>query len=462
MAYVLEHVLQYPGSYDIPLKTMYELNRVDRAHPLPKNPSRSGSTSPVNGQFAWNSAEAATMSFTSSLMNQLKALPTRTSALPPAFIVNFVTRTFMPDPSEVDWSQALTALDYLKDLETRRRREMATTFEALDVHRDTWEADMARVAETAPGIALWINNLEGKNQKAESYYAQIWLGLRRWVSIFPSSLGIASCTNANSQIMINHLSDDEFSKLNCISYLNTLFPPVHSQMKLPSQYLDHEALRQERQVFFDMISQVQRRGPDVLLPLINRDKRPEDATGWPSVQRIVDKYLRVAQNMIQDCISTHGPESFDRYMNGPGKEKKHDSGVSFGSERRPSVGSSVYEKPVAEPVPNYATSTKGPSKLERITREFKRMRVKPRPEVEEITRIKERSAADYVPQTGENAGKKSLKKARSLASLRFGNGSSASLSSRKGSDAMPFDAEEMKKHRLMYEASVSKKTNGQN
>jgi hypothetical protein len=182
MAFILEHVLQYPGSYDIPLKTMYELNRVDRAQPFPKALAKSGSTSPVSTSFAWNPTEAAAASFTSSLMNQLKALPTRTSALPPAFIVNFVTRTFMPEPSDVDWSQALTALDYLKDLETRRRKEMATTFEALDVHRDTWDADMARVAEKAPGIALWINNLEGKNRKAESYYAQLWVGLRRWVS----------------------------------------------------------------------------------------------------------------------------------------------------------------------------------------------------------------------------------------------------------------------------------------
>lgn len=86
------------------------------------------------------------------------------------------------------------------------------------------------------------------------------------------------------------------------------------------------------------------------------------------------------------------------------------------------------------------------------------MRVKPRPEVEEITQFSQRAAADYVPPTGENAGKKSLKKARSLASLKFGNGSSASLSSRKGSDSMPFDANEMKKHRMMYEASVSKST----
>lgn len=186
MAYILEHVLQYPGSYDIPLKTMYELNRVDRAQPIPKGYAKSGNTSPVSSSFAWNTTEAATMSFTSSLMNQLKALPTRTSALPPAFIVNFVTRTFMPEPADVDWSQALTALDYLKDLETRRRREMATTFEALDVHRDTWDADMARVAEKAPGIALWINNLEGKNRKAESYYAQLWVGLRRWVRYLTS------------------------------------------------------------------------------------------------------------------------------------------------------------------------------------------------------------------------------------------------------------------------------------
>lgn len=261
--------------------------------------------------------------------------------------------------------------------------------------------------------------------------------------------------------MINHLSDEEFNKLNCISYLNTLFPPVHGQTRLPSQFLNHEALKEERQIFFDMISQVQRKGPEVLLPLINRDKRPEDSTGWPSVQRIVDKYLRVAQNMIQDCISTHGPESFDRYMNGPGKEKKHDSGVSFGSEPRPSIGSSLHEKPAPEPVANYATSPKGLSKLERITREFKRMRVKPRPEVEEITHFNQRNGADYVPQTGENAGKKSLKKARSLASLKFGNGSSASLASRKGSDAMPFDADEMKKHRLLYEASVNRHTNSQ-
>jgi len=187
MAYVLEHVLQYPGSYDFPLKTMWELNRVDRTQPLPK----SGTASPVTGQFAWNGSESAAMSFQASLMNQLKSLPTRTSSLPPVFINNFVSRIFVPSVGLVDWNQALTALDYLKDLETRRRKETYAAFERLNLHHDTWTTDMAYVAEKFPGIALWINNIEGKNKKAETFYGIIWLGLRRWVSCSSSLPSLA-------------------------------------------------------------------------------------------------------------------------------------------------------------------------------------------------------------------------------------------------------------------------------
>lgn len=187
MPYILEHVLQYPGSYDIPLRTMHELNR--KALQIPKDRSRaqtptgrSGNSSPVTGQFAWNSAEAATMSFTSQLMRELKSLPTRPSSLPPTFIVNFVNRCFHPSLAFVDFPQALTALDYMSSLETRRRKETTAAFERLHIHKDTYDTDMAFMAEKFPGIALWVGNVEGKNKKAEQYYAQIWLGLRRWVS----------------------------------------------------------------------------------------------------------------------------------------------------------------------------------------------------------------------------------------------------------------------------------------
>ena len=193
MSYILEHVLQYPGSYDVPLRTMHELNR--KAQSLPMDISRAQtptSSSPVTGQFAWNGAEAATMSFTSQLMKELKNLPTRPSSLPPTFIVNFVSRCFHPSVGLVDWPQALTALDYLNDLDSRRRRETNAAFARLHIQEDTYDTDMAFMAEKFPGIALWVRNIEGKSKKAEQYYAVMWLGLRRWVSCLRLS---ASCLN---------------------------------------------------------------------------------------------------------------------------------------------------------------------------------------------------------------------------------------------------------------------------
>jgi hypothetical protein len=262
--------------------------------------------------------------------------------------------------------------------------------------------------------------------------------------------------------MINELSMQPFNKLNCMGMLNTLLPPMHNKTKLPSSHLDLQTLKEERDGFFDYIRLVQKSGPEVLKPILDMNRGPEDETGWPSVQRVVDKYTKVAKQMIDDCLATAGPETFERYFNAEqtsGSGKKTDSGVSFGSQRRPSVQSTLHEVHVPEPMPTYTPSIKGPSKLERITREFRRMRVKPRTEVDEIVQMKQHSAVDYVPQPGDQTGKKSLKKARSLASLKFGNGSSLSLASRKGSDAMPFDPVTMRRHRQLYEESVVRTSN---
>ena len=122
------------------------------------------------------------MNFTSELMTHLNKLPLQPSSLPPTFIVNFVSRCFHPDLDLVDFSQALTALDYLRDLENRRRKEMVAAFERLHIRPDSFESDMETMAETFPGIALWVRNVEAKNKKAEYYYAQVWTGVRRWVS----------------------------------------------------------------------------------------------------------------------------------------------------------------------------------------------------------------------------------------------------------------------------------------
>lgn len=187
---ILEHVLQYPGSYEIPLRTMYTLNCAPRAQPLPRELSRAptptgnpGNVSPVSGQSAWNDAESATMNFTSQLMTHINSMPQQPSSLPPTFIISFVSRIFHPSLSLVDFPQALTALDYLRDLENRRRKEMVAAFARVHIHPETFDSDIESMSEKFPGIALWAKNLEGKNKKAELYYAKLWLGVRRWVSL---------------------------------------------------------------------------------------------------------------------------------------------------------------------------------------------------------------------------------------------------------------------------------------
>ncbi|KAF2687932.1 hypothetical protein K458DRAFT_294992 [Lentithecium fluviatile CBS 122367] len=428
---ILEHVLQYPGSYEIPLRTMYTLNCVPRAQPLPKELSRaptptgSSSTSPVTGQNTWNETESASFNFTSQLMNHISSMPHNRTALPPTFMVSFVGKTFVPSLSLVDFPQALTALDYLRDLETRRRKEMVAAFSRVHIEPETFDSDIETISEKYPGIALWAKNLEGKNKKAEVHYAKLWLGVRRW-------------------IMINELSLQPFNKLNCMGMLNTLLPPQPpTGAKLPSAYLSHQTLKQERESFFHYIQQVQKHGPGILKPLTEGEK-----TKWDVVQKDVEKYLRVSKNIIDDCMATLGTEDF-KPVDEARKGKKTDSGVSFASELRPSTASSV-EKPLPASPTEMPPAPKGLSKLERITREFKRMRVKTRPDVEEIVKIDQ-----HLPMTGEHKGK-IIKKARSLANLKGSNASLTSLvSSRKGSDAVPFDAEEMKHARKRYEASAN-------
>jgi len=82
----------------------------------------------------------------------------------------------------VDFTQGLAALDYLRDLETRRRKELIAAFSRTEIRTESFDSDIEKISERFPGIALWAKNLEGKNMKAERCYAKMWLGLRRWVS----------------------------------------------------------------------------------------------------------------------------------------------------------------------------------------------------------------------------------------------------------------------------------------
>ena len=206
--WILEHILAYPGTYEIPLRTMYtsnilaqsthkrtpsQPNHHNRTPSLSNSSSANSSpTSPDTPQFSslhhhLTSHQTATDHFKTCLMEQLSHSPCQPFSLPPSFITSFVRRCFTEDLCLVDFTQALTALDYLKDLENRRKREISAAFHRLGIDKNSFGQDGTELNKKHPGIADWVMGMEDKERRVEALYTQVYIGLRRWVSPFCSS-----------------------------------------------------------------------------------------------------------------------------------------------------------------------------------------------------------------------------------------------------------------------------------
>lgn len=190
--WILEHLLAYPGTYEIPLRTMYTLNSNSQSQPSSPAqatfPQIAGNAFPrpqsvVDEQKNASTATAAAQ-LRANLMTHLAQLPSQPSSLPPSFVTGFVRRCFPPELDQVDFPQALTALDYLKDLEVRRRREVVAALDRLGVERDDI-GQKETLGKKYPGVLQWVLSTEEKERKVEALYTQVYVGLRRWVSRFP-------------------------------------------------------------------------------------------------------------------------------------------------------------------------------------------------------------------------------------------------------------------------------------
>lgn len=195
--WILEHLLAYPGTYEIPLRTMYTLNSTPQAQQhqrqslRPGTPSLSSSASSPNSSPAspifppehqqnQYAAQSATDHFKSCLMTHISNLPSQPFSLPPSFITSFVRRCFPAELCQVDFTQALTALDYLKDLENRRKRELTVALKRLGLDSATVEQAGAEISKNAK-ISEWVLSMQSKEKKVEALYSQVYIGLRRWV-----------------------------------------------------------------------------------------------------------------------------------------------------------------------------------------------------------------------------------------------------------------------------------------
>ena len=204
--WILDHLLSYPGAYEIPLRTMYTNNILAQSNrpgtPALSNGSSANSspTSPDSPEFSehFHSSHrhsirhGATDHFKSCLMDQISYLPSQPFSLPPSFITSFVRRSFTEDLCLVDFTQALTALDYLKDLENRRKRELSAALVRLGIDKESFQRDSGDFSKKFPEVTEWFLSMDDKERRVEALYTQLYIGLRRWVSIFISSCCLLS------------------------------------------------------------------------------------------------------------------------------------------------------------------------------------------------------------------------------------------------------------------------------
>lgn len=184
--WILEHFLTYPGTFEIPLRTMFAINLTPTLS-SGSTPEASPSSSSFPGQHL--SGQNASDHFKECLLNHLKQLPSRQVSLPASFISSYVRKCFPQELCDVDFTMALTALDYLKDLESRRRRELAHVFERLGLDKNRLgEAEL----EVGRAHLDWAVSMHAKDGKVESLYTEVYVGLRRWVR-YPRSLTARRC-----------------------------------------------------------------------------------------------------------------------------------------------------------------------------------------------------------------------------------------------------------------------------
>lgn len=199
LPWILEHLLAYPGSYEIPLRTMYTLNSSPRTTDLSSiSPtlngsafSKAGSTSsptssaPSSRHEKHGSSDSSMSDtaarFKAQMMAQIAQLPSQPASLPPSFITSFVRRSFPPVLEEVDFPQALTALDYLRDLENRRKREVVNAFDRLGLTGT--DSERLELSRRYPGVLAWVKNIEKNERDVIALYTQVYLRIRYWVCI---------------------------------------------------------------------------------------------------------------------------------------------------------------------------------------------------------------------------------------------------------------------------------------
>lgn len=221
--------------------------------------------------------------------------------------------------------------------------------------------------------------------------------------------------------------------------LNTLFPPVTETTKQLTPQLTPRILKSQRDGFFRYISAIDTNGKQILDKVMMQGAREGDENGWPLVRDALGKYLRLANDVIDECSTINGPESLEpqdenEYQGRSHKGRKVDSGISFGSSETTTSfysgasSTDILDKPLP-PSPTHSPVIKhGGSALERLARELRKL--------------------------GDTGKIKSLTKMRSSSALSV---RSDNLPTNNSGEESCFDFDERKRKLSIWEAANRKK-----
>lgn len=226
------------------------------------------------------------------------------------------------------------------------------------------------------------------------------------------------------------LLSEPYNKFNCVVLLNTLFPPVTAATIPPTTHLTVQVLKSVRDGFWRTINSVETNGKQILERQMMQGAREGEANNWPVVRESLDKYLRLVNEIIDECAMVCGPASLGEHEDATHrshKGRKVDSGISFGSaEKLPSSSGSgsahATEDLMDKPLPPSPTGRKGGSTLERLARELRKL--------------------------GDSGRTKNLKKMKSTATLDTRSGAASPIPP----EVSAFDMDDQK-HRRFWEST---------
>ena len=99
--------------------------------------------------------------------------------LPIFFCKKAIYQAFTPDYEDFVYVMALGGLDYLREIEVRRRYALREAAIRLEITADTWMDVLWEV----PEARYWIEDVQKQEISAETFYGSIYLDIRLWVSL---------------------------------------------------------------------------------------------------------------------------------------------------------------------------------------------------------------------------------------------------------------------------------------